>query len=145
MVCDLGLPKSVLGANVITDTDGCPVVQGRQALRWAGDKDRAVSSPLEDAKFCRGLVSIASWILFLGTVRCGILGKHRENSMPGTLVVHNLQVDAGIPNDRESFRVLPGMRSNMKTSWAWLPLHVCHVTGGRRVKLKSWHLNVSSQ
>lgn len=55
-------------------------------------------------------------VLFGGTVRSGILGKHREKSMPGTLVVHSLQVDAGIPNDRESFRVQPGMRSNMKTS-----------------------------
>lgn len=54
--------------------------------------------------------------VILGTIRSGILGKHRENSMPGTLVVHNLQVDACIPNDRESFRVLPGMHSNMKTS-----------------------------
>lgn len=88
------------------------MVQGRKALRWARDKDRAVSSPLEDA-LCS--VSIASWVLFLGTVRSGILGKHREKSMPGTLVVHSLQVDACIPNDRESFRVLPGMRSNMKT------------------------------
>lgn len=100
------------------------MVQGRQALRRAGDKDRAVSSPLEDAKFCRGLVSIASWVLFGGTVRSGILGKRREKSMPGTLVVRSLQVDAGIPNDRKSFRVLPGMRSNMKTSWAWLPSQV---------------------
>lgn len=53
--------------------------------------------------------------VILGTVRSDILGKQRENSMPGTLVVRRLQVDAYIPNDRESFRVLPGMRSNMKT------------------------------